>query len=748
MRHELSTLHLVPFCLISLAVASVTQGCSASRDHTENLASTSGALSAGTSFPSIFAPPAPPPSYTVTTPGVQFVQIVAIGGAGGQGDSYSGITSIDSHGGGGGGAGAQVTAVVPVTLGETLSVLTAHNGDPNDAYISFGGGGIGDYGSRQGWGGGASIVYVAEPSNMDEFPTSRNDVLVVAGGGGGGGAAVLGGAGGNGGSVGSSSDGTGGGGGGGGGAGCGTGGGGGGGTPTGPGGAGNSGCLGGNDGYSGSGFEGGNDGQFGQSGNPGGGGGGGWYGGGGGGEGIVGSGGGGAGSSYVSPTAISSSITTAGGLQPNVTITPLYAPVTGATLSGTTASNNWFTSSVTVSLSATDQNGLSDTTYYAVDNTACAPGALGTCSVYSGSFAVSATGMHTLTYFSIDTMGLSESAQSLGFVIEPPAAAPVQNANLSSVTTSPSATTGGGGPGTPGSISANGTGTGVVGVAQYGSNPAGAPSFATNATSGTYFDVIVPAGSTLNGLAIRDCPVGGDKVAYWYNGTSWVVASSQSYDPASGCITIDVNGATSPSLSQLTGTVFASGHVPVVAASATTADGKPYTPGTWTNQNVTVFFTCDAPSAGRTLTGPITVAAEGANQSVTGTCTDALGEASQATYGPIDVDHTPPGVTCSVDPSIVWPPNGAMIPVTATVVVTDALSGPAGFDLVSVTSNEQDPGDIQGFVVGTPSVTGEVRAARFGNDKVGRVYTLSYQGKDIAGNTTLCSTEVSVPHNQ
>ena len=30
----------------------------------------------------------------------------------------------------------------------------------------------------------------------------------------------------------------------------------------------------------------------------------------------------------------------------------------------------------------------------------------------------------------------------------------------------------------------------------------------------------------------------------------------------------------------------------------------------------------------------------------------------------------------------------------------------------------------------------------------GRVYTLSYQGMDAAGNAALCSTTVNVPHDQ
>jgi hypothetical protein len=93
--------------------------------------------------------------------------------------------------------------------------------------------------------------------------------------------------------------------------------------------------------------------------------------------------------------------------------------------------------------------------------------------------------------------------------------------------------------------------------------------------------------------------------------------------------------------------------------------------------------------------------------------------------------------------------------VTATVTVADGESGAAGFTLVSVTSNEPDnglgdgdqPNDIQGFVLGTADTSGFLRGERSGKGN-GRVYTLTYQGSDVAGNSTTCSTAVTVPHNR
>jgi hypothetical protein len=70
--------------------------------------------------------------------------------------------------------------------------------------------------------------------------------------------------------------------------------------------------------------------------------------------------------------------------------------------------------------------------------------------------------------------------------------------------------------------------------------------------------------------------------------------------------------------------------------------------------------------------------------------------------------------------------------------------------LLSVTSSQADsgldpddePGDIQGWVTGTDDESGLLRAERF---KRQRIYTLTYQASDPAGNTATCQTTVTVP---
>jgi probable HAF family extracellular repeat protein len=119
----------------------------------------------------------------------------------------------------------------------------------------------------------------------------------------------------------------------------------------------------------------------------------------------------------------------------------------------------------------------------------------------------------------------------------------------------------------------------------------------------------------------------------------------------------------------------------------------------------------------------------------------------------IKLDQTPPQVTCAASPTILWPPNHQLVPVATTVTVKDALSGQAGFLLTSVSSNEPDiraagdlPGDVQGWVPGLASTTGQLRAERSGSG-TGRVYTLTYTGADQAGNVATCEAVVTVPHD-
>jgi hypothetical protein len=52
------------------------------------------------------------------------------------------------------------------------------------------------------------------------------------------------------------------------------------------------------------------------------------------------------------------------------------------------------------------------------------------------------------------------------------------------------------------------------------------------------------------------------------------------------------------------------------------------------------------------------------------------------------------------------------------------------------------PTDIQGWKIGEPDTSGQLRAERYGG---ARTYTLTYRGSDVAGNTAECKATVTVP---
>ena len=172
----------------------------------------------------------------------------------------------------------------------------------------------------------------------------------------------------------------------------------------------------------------------------------------------------------------------------------------------------------------------------------------------------------------------------------------------------------------------------------------------------------------------------------------------------------------------------------------------------WNNSTVTVSFQCADTLSGLAAgspPAPTILSREGAGQSVSGTCTDVAGNSVTSTVSGINIDKTPPTVACSASPNTLWPPNNKLMPVNVPVTVADSLSGSAGFNLVSVTSNEADSGqgDIQGFVSGAPSTSGQLRAQRLGSG-TGRIYTFNYSGTDRAGNAASCTATVTVPHDQ
>ncbi|MGG1516888.1 right-handed parallel beta-helix repeat-containing protein [Paenibacillus oryzisoli] len=107
------------------------------------------------------------------------------------------------------------------------------------------------------------------------------------------------------------------------------------------------------------------------------------------------------------------------------------------------------------------------------------------------------------------------------------------------------------------------------------------------------------------------------------------------------------------------------------------------------------------------------------------------------------MDFTPPILTVSLDKTSIWPPNHKMVAVHADVNASDADSGIASVILTSITCNDptSSASDIQA-AIGTPTISFSLRAEKE------RTYTITYTATDNAGNTTVVSSVVTVPHDQ
>ena len=106
-------------------------------------------------------------------------------------------------------------------------------------------------------------------------------------------------------------------------------------------------------------------------------------------------------------------------------------------------------------------------------------------------------------------------------------------------------------------------------------------------------------------------------------------------------------------------------------------------------------------------------------------------------------DQTPPQVTVTVKPAIIWPPNNKMVKVTPAFEITDNCSEEFTVELVDITCNQDSEGDIE---ISDRDIF--LRAKRNATIREARVYTITYIITDEAGNETIVPAEVKVPHDQ
>lgn len=113
---------------------------------------------------------------------------------------------------------------------------------------------------------------------------------------------------------------------------------------------------------------------------------------------------------------------------------------------------------------------------------------------------------------------------------------------------------------------------------------------------------------------------------------------------------------------------------------------------------------------------------------------------------------TPPTITFSASPKLLWPPNGEMVPVKVSGKITDAGTGCTVKSATYTVTDEYGevqpsgpvtlgPGDVFSFTV-------LLRASRFGTDIDGRLYTVIVTAGSNSNKTSSRSGTVVVPHDQ
>ena len=117
------------------------------------------------------------------------------------------------------------------------------------------------------------------------------------------------------------------------------------------------------------------------------------------------------------------------------------------------------------------------------------------------------------------------------------------------------------------------TGIGTVNILQYDADPAGPPTYAS---TGVFFDVASSTGNSFSSEVIQDCDLNGGNQFLWWNPSAY--GGSGAWEPVIGdpgpiytagrpaCLSATLDANSTPTISQLTGTVFAVGTTSVSPA--------------------------------------------------------------------------------------------------------------------------------------------------------------------------------------
>ncbi|MEO6201169.1 MAG: PxKF domain-containing protein, partial [Cryobacterium sp.] len=269
-------------------------------------------------------------------------------------------------------------------------------------------------------------------------------------------------------------------------------------------------------------------------------------------------------------------------------------PTTGADVSGA-HNNGWYTVPASVTLVGHDAVSGINATFYSLDGE--------DATEYTEPFSVGSQGEHTVTFWSTDLAGNteSESANTLTFQVD--RVAPVTTVIKPHAPDSGWFLTGD----VPVELEATDDGSGIA---------------------ATYITIDDLPTVSYGQPMLTDLATGRHTITYWSVDQAGNTEAKRNLSVDVDAVKPSINGAASPEANDLG----------------------------WNNTDVDVAFTCSDADSDIAGCGPdTTVANEGAGQLVTGTATDVAGNTSSTRVGPINVDKTAP--TLSGTPTT--DPNGA-----------------------------------------------------------------------------------------
>ena len=191
--------------------------------------------------------------------------------------------------------------------------------------------------------------------------------------------------------------------------------------------------------------------------------------------------------------------------------------------------------------------------------------------VISGSATVPAPEKPDPAWFSLQVQDSAQppttASQSLAVDVVPASAGPITGTDqAASESPQGSASAGGSGTAVPDTAVTATGGSGTVYVAGYSGNPGGPSPFQAG---GSYFDVNLSGGSSFSDVVITQCGVKPSSTMEWFNATAsssssasgaWIpVNPPATFDPDSGCLTFTATSSSTPSVSQLSGSIFGAG---------------------------------------------------------------------------------------------------------------------------------------------------------------------------------------------